>query len=205
LEDLLTREILQFLHHPRQFRVFKVDVVLDSAFATEVEGQPGSVHSDMPVAERRQPETAIGLGIFPVADARERGLKKADDRREDFLSRQSLPPEVSFYSCPNFREYSTAQDHAVVLAFIPRKAHDRLQMAVGMTAYPHILVGRRNRERADPGQRLLVRDRTALVVNVVESFNGALAVNSRRVKANVMQAGHGSGGLWTNGHVRKGF
>src|SRR5208282_6411167 len=91
-------------------------------------------------------------------------VQDADDRREDFLARQSGQSQIARQFAPQsgqcFRESGHAVElgtvaHAAPLGMVsillptPRIATGRLYMTARVHAYPDILIGRWNRQSDD--------------------------------------------------------
>ncbi|MNV57907.1 hypothetical protein D3C71_1502590 [compost metagenome] len=72
-------------------------------------------------------------------------------------------------------------------------------MAVGQCADPHIGIGRRDRQRADPGQGGGIADRRAIGVTVGKALAGLAAGNARQFIADIAQAGLAGGGDFGGG------
>ena len=152
-------------------------------------------HRGVAVAQRRQPERAVEPGVLVVADPDQGQLEQPDDRREDLLAGQARPargpvaavadaraaPSANAISRSNFassRRVAIAGVVAVLLA--PRASRPvAWRWPFGPRADPDVGPGRRDGQRADPLERLLVADRRAVRVAVGEAATGAPAGDPR--------------------------
>src|SRR5437763_6712051 len=115
----------------------------------------------------------VVAGILVVADPDAGQLEETDHGREDLLPRQAGTAQVLLDPLPEPGQCLAERQHAAEFGFVAYLAPSRmvavllpaasvpsgrLDMAVGVLGDPDIGVGRRHRERADPGERRAVGD-----------------------------------------------
>src|SRR5262245_13276118 len=89
--------------------------MVDAALAAEAESDPGAADSRMPVAQRCQAETAVGPGVFLVADADQGVLEQLDDGGEDFFAGRAATALVAPEPGPQPRQTPGEFNEPVVL------------------------------------------------------------------------------------------
>src|SRR6185437_6942934 len=185
---------MALLHDPRQAPVCKIDGVLHTALALEVEGDRRAAHGHMLVAQGSQAVGVVLLRILGIAHADEGRLQQADDGRENLLTWQARQFQVLLHAFADLRQHRAEEHHVFVLGLVAHLAPPRmvaallaaariapcgLEMPVSDGTYPYGLPGRRNYQRADAPQRLLIAHGLAVRTGVVEALATPAATNSR--------------------------
>ncbi|GGO66795.1 hypothetical protein GCM10010910_27050 [Microbacterium nanhaiense] len=138
----------------------------------------------MLTAEGRQTDRAVLLRVAFGPDAQQRRVQQAEPARQDPLAARPLASEVSrdpaAHGGQSLGEFERAVElprghsaRPVGMVEILRAARvvhpDGLKVTVGARADPHVPPRRRDRERADPRERLLVADARAARVAILEA------------------------------------
>ena len=181
--------------------------MLDAALAAKPEADPAALDVGVAVAQRRQAERAVGAGVFVVADPDQGGVEQPDERRQHRLAPRrgsDRRRQVGLDALPDPRQRRAELEHALELAGIARQppvgvvavllaaarvAPGRLQVAVRSRADPDLLVGRRDRQGADPPQLGGVADQPAVEAAIAKAVADALAPDPGLVVADPDQPG----------------
>ena len=157
--------------------VLDLKVPLLAALALELEPQLGPFDLHVRVAQGGQPVALVLLGVIDIADADERVFQEMDDRRQNLFARQTPQAHVLVDGFADRRKRLREGKHVLVFRALAHFAESRviavllaplgipagrLNVAVGFRRDPHIRIGRRDGELADPLQRRLVGHRAAV-------------------------------------------
>ena len=91
LEQVLPRHRLAAAHDAGDARIVERDLVLLAALAAKAQLQAIARDRGVAIAQRRQPERAIGARVFLVADPHVGRVEQANDRREHGLALGLVP------------------------------------------------------------------------------------------------------------------
>ena len=150
-----------------------------------------------------RPKLVVGPGVFLVADAHRACVSSRRTMAASTFSRgRPRRGEILLDLRADARQHAAEQQHLAVLRLVAhlaparmvavllapaRIAPDRLQMAVGMAADPDILIGRRDRQLADAGQRFLIGDAAAVGHAIAEAALGAHPRDARPAIGDIAQ------------------
>lgn len=141
----------------------------------------------MPVLERRQAEALVLLGVGGVSDPDQSVFQEVDDGRQHLLARQAALAHVGRNALADGGQGLAEIQHTLVLRTVayfppalmvavllaaPVVAAGRLDVALGVGADPDVGIGRRDRERLDAAQRLLVLDGRSVGIAEAETLAG---------------------------------
>ena len=207
LEHFLPRQIPAPLNDAGEPGVGDGHGVFDPALAPEAELQQGPVDPHMPSAQSRQPEGAIGAGVFVVAHANERLVQQPHHRGEELAPGQVAGAQIALHALPEEREDLAELEHAAELRAITRcavrgmvaillpaagVARRRLDVAVGVRANPHVGPGRRDRQLVEPFPGVLVLDARAVRGEVDPASPGTAPADAGKAVRDVAKPGVGS-------------
>ena len=145
---------------------------------------------DVLAADRRQPVALVLLGVVLAADPEEAEVEQAHGAGQRPLARHPLPRQVAVTArrrrgsgggelahASNLRSARRCCQRVVVEVLLAPGGVDpgRLDVAERVGADPDLLPGRRDRQLADPLQRLVVLDPLAVGVEVGEAAAAAAA------------------------------
>jgi len=205
LEQVLAGHRLATPHDLGDARVLERDLVDHAALAAKAQPQRAPADSRMAIAQGRQPVRVVGPRIFIVTDAHERRVEQPHQRRKHRLARRLGYHGLGQISChptTNARQGGAELEHPLELVCIAgeppfrvisvllapaRIATGGLQVAARMRADPDVLVGRRDRQLADPLEIRGVANRLPVRMPIDEALTFADAPDARAVVADINQ------------------
>ena len=175
-----------------------------AALAGELEAHDLAADRDMPLPHRRQPEALVVACVLAVADPDGAVVEQPNDGGDDLFARHPGQRQVARDPFAEPGERPAEVDHPAVLRLVPNLAPARvvavllaaprvaaggLDVAARARADPDVGPGRRDGERADPVQALLLADGLAFGRVIGEALPGSLAADPGRGVADVAKAG----------------
>ena len=208
LEQPLSGQILQRLDDPRQAPVAHTGAMHDAALALELEHDPLAAGLHMPVAQRGQPEAAVGPGVFVVADPDQGRLQQAHRGGDDLLLAEGVTAKIGLDLGADRRQGAAEGGHAGELGLVARRPPARviavllaapgvaaggLDVAERVSANPDLFVGRRNGQFLDPGDHRRIGDQPAVRVDIDEAAVQSSSADARFVVVHIAKAGFEGG------------
>src|ERR1700730_2801662 len=170
--------------------------------AAERESDFGPYHTDVTVAQCRQPVRAVFLPVLIIADPDPRLFQEADDGRQYLLPRQTVVLEITVGALADLRECLGKGEHGIVLNRVadlappraiaillsaPRVSPARLQVSAGIRTDPDVGPGRRDGEALDPADGFRVADGVAVAGKVAKCLADALPPDPWGLVGNIAQ------------------
>ena len=158
----------------------------------------------MLIAQRGQPERAVGLRVLVIADADQALLEQLHDGCEHLLARQPWPGHVGRRSRSNHRQDRRKCLETIELVAVAARApldvipvllssacitSCGLHMSLRIRTDPHILPRGRNSERANASEIGGTADRPAVGARVPEPERAHLAPDAGTIVGDVAESG----------------
>ena len=160
---------------------------LDTALPTlgrEVEPNLVAAHPHVAPPERREPVGPVLVGVRLRADAEEAEVQELDGSGERSNAREAAGVDVPVAHLPHRGETPRKTEDPVELLAVPTSSPiiviqvllppgvigpHGLEVSTVLRTDPHLLPGGRDRQRTDPGERLVIANLLAVRVDVGES------------------------------------
>ena len=181
-----------------------------AALGAVVEPDEVARRADVVPPDRREPERSVVPGVGLGAHAEQGEVEQPHGHRERLLARQVPALEIGRHALAHLGQPVREGQHpvellgvspgapALVVQVLPPSGGvgpRRLQVAQRVRADPHVRPGRRDRERADASDRLVVLDRFAVRPGVREAATTALPPDPRTVARHPSQPRHRAEGV----------
>src|SRR5947207_8444781 len=106
LEQLVAGQVAAPFDDAREAAIVDIALVAISALAAEAEMNVAAFDADMTIAQCRQPETLVLLGIFTVADTEQRQFHQAHNSSQYPLARQPRSFQIFLDARPDQRQHA---------------------------------------------------------------------------------------------------
>jgi hypothetical protein len=202
LKQLVARQVATAFDDARESAIVDIALVAISAFAAEAEMNVAALNARMAIAQCRQPEALVLLGVFVVADAEQSQLHHAYNGSQHALARQPRSFQIFLDTRADQRQHARESKQLAVLGvvayFAPARmipilfastliATRRLQMPIRIAADLHLFPRRGYRQCADAFQRRDVAHQRAIRQTIIEPVARVAARNPRHRIIDVTQ------------------
>jgi hypothetical protein len=200
LKQLVAGHVPATPNDARQPGIGQLDLVRLAALAPKVKPQPGPRDVDVAVAQRRQAVVLVGADVFAVPHADQRALEQPHHRGDHLLAGEARARQVGLHPRAQSGQHAAEDEHPVVLRLValgaPRRvvpvlapparvAANRLDVAVGVGADPHLPPGGRDRQAANAREGRVIADGPARGAHVHEPGARAAADDTGASQTNV--------------------
>src|SRR5215469_13112400 len=126
LKQLKSRKVATRLDDARKARIIDIAFVPSATFTAKTQVNVGSLNLGMPIAQGRQAEAAVGLGIFAVAYAKRRQFQKPDNRGEHPLAWETVATQIRVDASPDQRQDAGKHQRLAVFGLVADFAPERM-------------------------------------------------------------------------------